>query len=148
MQALAALCVRRPVFASVLILSVVAVSFKKKTQMGVERLPNVDIPTITVTTRLPGAAPEQVESEITDKIEEAVNTISGIDQLNSNSAEGISQVIVTFRLDKDADVAAQDVRDRVNRILPLLPRTITQPTIEKQDPDAQPILTLALTAKK
>ena len=87
-------------------------------------VPNVDIPTITVTTRLPGAAPEQIESEITDKIEEAVNTISGIDQLNSNSAEGISQVIVTFRLDKDADVAAQDVRDRVNRILPLLPRTI------------------------
>ena len=111
-------------------------------------MPNVDFPTITVTTRLPGAAPEQVESEITDKVEEAVNTISGIDQLNSNSAEGISQVIVTFRLEKNADVAAQEVRDRVNRILPLLPRTITQPTIEKQDPDAQPILTMALTADK
>jgi HAE1 family hydrophobic/amphiphilic exporter-1 len=148
MQALAALCVRRPVFASVLILSLVVVGLFAFTQLGVDRLPNVDIPTITVTTRLPGAAPEQVESEITDKIEEAVNTISGIDQLNSNSAEGISQVIVTFFLDKDADIAAQDVRDRVNRILPLLPRTITQPTIEKQDPDAQPILTMALTANK
>jgi multidrug efflux pump subunit AcrB len=148
MQALAALCVRRPVFASVLILSLVVVGLFAFTQLGVDRMPNVDIPTITVTTRLPGAAPEQVESEITDKIEEAVNTISGIDQLSSNSAEGISQVIVTFRLDKDADVAAQDVRDRVNRILPLLPRTIDQPTIEKQDPDAQPILTMALTANK
>src|SRR5688572_25304736 len=148
MQALAALCVRRPVFASVLILSLVVVGVFAFTQLGVDRMPNVDIPTITVTTRLPGAAPEQVESEITDKIEEAVNTISGIDQLSSNSAEGISQVVVTFRLDKDAGVAAQDVRDRVNRVLPLLPRTITQPTIEKQDPDAQPILTLALTAKK
>jgi HAE1 family hydrophobic/amphiphilic exporter-1 len=148
MQALAALCVRRPVFASVLILSLVVVGFFAFTQLGVDRMPNVDIPTITVTTRLPGAAPEQVESEITDKIEEAVNTISGIDQLSSNSAEGISQVVVSFRLDKDADVAAQDVRDRVNRILPLLPRTIDQPTIEKQDPDAQPILTMALTAGK
>jgi HAE1 family hydrophobic/amphiphilic exporter-1 len=148
MQALAALCVRRPVFASVLILSLVVVGIFAFGQLGVDRMPNVDIPTITVVTRLPGAAPEQVESEITDKIEEAVNTISGIDQLSSNSAEGISQVVVSFRLDKDAGVAAQDVRDRVNRILPLLPRTIDQPTIEKQDPDAQPILTMALTADK
>ena len=86
MQALAALCVRRPVFASVLILSLVVVGVFAFTQLGVDRLPNVDIPTITVTTRINGAAPEQIESEITDKIEEAVNTISGIDQLNSNSA--------------------------------------------------------------
>ncbi len=148
MQALAALCVRRPVFASVLILSLIVVGSFAFAQLGVDQMPNVDIPTITVTTRLPGAAPEQVESEITDKVEEAVNTISGIDQLSSNSAEGISQVVVTFNLEKDADVAAQEVRDRVNRILPLLPRTITQPTIEKQDPDSQPILTMALTADK
>jgi hydrophobic/amphiphilic exporter-1 (mainly G- bacteria), HAE1 family len=148
MQALAALCVKRPVFASVLILSFIVVGFFSFQQLGVDRMPNVDIPTITVTTRLPGAAPEQVESEITDKVEEAVNTISGIDQLSSNSAEGISQVVVTFRLDKNADIAAQEVRDRVNRIMPLLPRTITQPTIEKQDPDAQPILTMALTAEQ
>ena len=148
MQALAALCVRRPVFASVLILSLVVVGGSALTRLGLDLMPNIDIPTITVTTRLPGAAPEQVESEITDKVEEAVNTISGIDQLNSNSAEGISQVVVSFLLEKDADIAAQEVRDRVNRILPLLPRTITQPIIEKQDPDAQPIFTLALTADK
>jgi HAE1 family hydrophobic/amphiphilic exporter-1 len=148
MQALAALCVRRPVFASVLILSLVVVGGSALTRLGVDLMPNIDIPTITVTTRLPGAAPEQVESEITDKVEEAVNTISGIDQLNSNSAEGISQVVVSFLLEKDADIAAQEVRDRVNRILPLLPRTITQPIIEKQDPDAQPIFTLALTADR
>jgi HAE1 family hydrophobic/amphiphilic exporter-1 len=146
MQWLAELCVRRPVFASVLILSLVVVGAFAFGQLGVDRLPQVDFPTVTVTTRLPGAAPEQVESEVTDKVEEAVNTISGIDQLNSNSAEGISQVIVTFRLEKNADVAAQEVRDRINRILPLLPRTITQPTIEKQDPDAAPILTIAVSA--
>ena len=148
MQALAALCVRRPVFASVLILSLVVVGGFAFGQLGLDLMPNVDIPAVTITTRLPGAAPEQVESEITDKIEEAVNTISGIDQLNSNSAEGISQVVVTFLLDKNGDVAAQEVRDRVNRILPLLPRTIQQPTIEKQDPDSQPVFTMALTADR
>ncbi|HEY7445298.1 MAG TPA: efflux RND transporter permease subunit [Vicinamibacterales bacterium] len=148
MQWLAELCVRRPVFASVLILSLTVVGAFAFMQLGVDRMPNVDIPTVAVTTRLPGAAPEQVETEVTDKIEEAVNTISGIDQLSSNSAEGISQVIVMFRLDKSADVAAQEVRDRINRILPFLPRTIEQPTIEKQDPDAAPILTMAVTAKK
>jgi HAE1 family hydrophobic/amphiphilic exporter-1 len=148
MQWLAELCVRRPVFASVLILSFVVVGVFAFFQLGIDRLPQVDFPTVTVTTRLPGAAPEQVESEVTDKVEEAVNTISGIDQLNSNSAEGISQVIVTFRLEKNADVAAQEVRDRINRILPQLPRTILQPTIEKQDPDAAPILIIAVTAKK
>ncbi len=148
MQALAALCVRRPVFASVLILSLVVVGLFALTRLGLDLMPNIDIPTITVTTRLPGAAPEQVETEITDKIEEAVNTISGIDQLSSNSAEGISEVSVAFFLEKNADVAAQEVRDRVNRILPLLPRTIEQPTIEKRDPDAQPIFTLALTGNR
>jgi HAE1 family hydrophobic/amphiphilic exporter-1 len=148
MQWLAELCVRRPVFASVLILSLTVVGAFAFGQLGVDRLPTVDFPTVTVTTRLPGAAPEQVESEVTDKVEEAVNTISGIDQLSSNSAEGISQVVVTFRLEKNADVAAQEVRDRINRILPLLPRTITQPTIEKQDPDAQPIMTMAVSANK
>ena len=148
MQWLAELCVRRPVFASVLILSLVVVGAFAFGQLGVDRLPQVDFPTVTVTTRLPGAAPEQVESEVTDKVEEAVNTISGIDQLSSNSAEGISQVIVTFNLEKSADIAAQEVRDRINRILPQLPRTILQPTIEKQDPDAAPVLTLAVSAKK
>src|SRR5262245_19396157 len=132
MQWLAEICVRRPVFASVLILSLLVVGIFSFGQLGLDRLPNVDIPTITVTTRLPGAAPEQVETEVTDKVEEAVNTISGIDTLNSNSAEGVSVVTVSFRLEKNADIAAQEVLDRVNRILPVLPRTITQPTIEKQ----------------
>jgi HAE1 family hydrophobic/amphiphilic exporter-1 len=146
MQWLAALCVRRPVFASVLILALTVVGVFSFTQLGIDQFPNVDIPVALVTTRLPGAAPEQVESEVTDKIEEAVNTISGIDTLTSTSSEGVSQVVVSFRLEKDADVATQEVRDRVNRILPLLPRTITQPVIEKRDPDAAPVLTIALTA--
>jgi HAE1 family hydrophobic/amphiphilic exporter-1 len=146
MQWLAALCVRRPVFASVLILSLTVIGVFSFTQLGIDQFPNVDIPVALVTTRLPGAAPEQIESEVTDKIEEAVNTINGIDTLTSTSSEGVSQVVVSFRLEKNADVATQEVRDRINRILPLLPRTITQPVIEKRDPDAAPVLTVALTA--
>jgi hydrophobic/amphiphilic exporter-1 (mainly G- bacteria), HAE1 family len=148
MQWLAALCVRRPVFASVLILSLTVVGLFSFTRLGIDQFPVVDLPTILVTTRLPGAAPEQVESEVTDKIEEAVNTISGIDTLTSTSSEGVSLVVVSFQLEKNADVATQEVRDKVNRVLPLLPRTITQPTVEKRDPDAQPVLTIALTADK
>src|SRR5262245_25355971 len=148
MQWLAALCVRRPVFASVLILSLTVIGAFAFLQLGVDRYPKVDFPTVVVTTVQPGAAPEQIETEITDKIEEAVNTISGIDTLASTSSEGISQVIVGFVLEKDGDVAAQEVRDKVNGALPLLPKTIQQPRVDKFDPDAAPVLSLALTANK
>src|SRR4029078_6389023 len=148
MQWLAAISVKRPVFASVLILSLTIVGAFAFTQLGVDRFPKVDFPTVVVTTRLPGAAPEEVDTEITDKSEEAVNTSSAIDELRSTSSEGVSQVIISFLLEKDADVAAQEVRDRVNRVLPLPPKTIQQPTVEKFDPDAAPVLTLAVSAKK
>src|SRR5476651_2060009 len=148
MQWLAALCVKRPVFATVLILSLTVIGAFSFTRLGVDRFPKIDFPTITVTTVQPGAAPEQIETEITDKIEEAVNTISGIDDLRSVSSEGISQVIVSFLLDKDTDVAAQEVRDRVNGVLPRLPKTIQQPRVDKMDPDAAPVLSLALSAKQ
>ncbi len=148
MQWLAAISVKRPVFASVLILSLTVIGAFAFTRLGLDRFPKVDFPTIVVTTRLPGAAPEEVETEVTDKIEEAVNTISAIDELRSTSAEGVSLVVVSFLLEKDADIAAQEVRDRVNRVLPLLPKTIQQPTVEKFDPDAAPVLTLAVSAKK
>ena len=147
MQWLAALCVKRPVFATVLILSLTVIGVFSFTRLGVDRFPKIDFPTITVTTIQPGAAPEQIETEITDKIEEGVNTISGIDDLRSISSEGISQVIISFLLDKDTDTAAQEVRDRVNSVLPQLPKTIQQPRVEKMDPDAAPVLSLALSAK-
>src|SRR5216110_2612354 len=109
MQWLAALCVKRPVFASVLILSLTVIGIFSFTRLGIDRFPKIDFPTVLVTTVQPGGAPEQIETEITDKIEEAVNTISGIDELRSVSSEGISQVIITFTLDKDANVGAQEV---------------------------------------
>src|SRR3954470_10635345 len=146
MQWLAALCVKRPVFASVLILSLTVVGAFAFTLLGVDRFPKIDFPTVIVTTVQPGAAPEQIETEISDKIEEAVNTISGIDELRSISSEGVSQVMISFLLEKDPDVAGQEVRDKVNGALPLLPKTIDQPRVDRFDPDAAPVLSLALTA--
>src|SRR5437762_3158515 len=148
MQWLAALCVKRPVFATVLILSLTVIGAFSFTRLGVDRFPKVDFPTVLITTVQPGAAPEQIETEITDKIEEAVNTISGIDELRSASSEGVSQVIITFLLDKNIDVAAQEVRDKVNGVLPQLPKTIQQPRVDRMDPDASPVMSLALTADK
>src|SRR4051812_6646333 len=148
MQKLAELCVRRPVFASVLTLMLVVIGWFSYFRLGVDRFPKVDFPTITVTTRLPGAAPEELETEVTDKIEEAVNTISGIDELRSTTSEGVSQVFITFLLEKDINVAAQEVRDKVNSALPNLPKEIDLPTVEKLDPDAAPILAISLSAPK
>jgi hydrophobic/amphiphilic exporter-1 (mainly G- bacteria), HAE1 family len=148
MQWLAALSVRRPVFATVVILSLTVVGAFSFTRLGVDRFPKVDFPTVVVTTIQPGAAPEQIETEITDKIEEAVNTISGIDELRSTSSEGVSIVFISFLLDKNSDVAAQEVRDKVNGVLPLLPRNIDQPRVEKFDPDAAPVLSIAVTSNR
>ena len=145
MQKLAELCIRRPVFATVLVLALVVVGFFAYNQLGVDRFPKVDFPFVVITTTLPGAAPEEMETEVTDKIEEAVNTISGIDQLISTSSDGVSLVQIQFALEKDPDVAAQEVRDKINRILADLPKDSDPPIIEKLDPDADPVISIALS---
>ncbi|HLT30504.1 MAG TPA: efflux RND transporter permease subunit [Myxococcaceae bacterium] len=144
MQWLANISVRRPVFATVLILFLSVLGVAGYVQLGVDRFPKVDIPTVVVVTALPGSSPREVETEITERIEEAVNTISGIDNLLSNTSEGLSTVIIQFVLEKDVDAGVQEVRDKVNGIIPDLPRDIIQPVIQKFDPDAAPVLTLAL----
>src|ERR1700674_3471007 len=148
MQWLAELSVKRPVFATVLILSLTVIGAFSLIRLGVDRYPKVDIPTVLITTVQPGAAPEQIETEVTDKIEEAVNTISGIDELRSTSSEGVSIVTVGFLLEKDGDIPAQEVRDKVNGVLPLLHKTIQQPRVDRFDPDSAPVLSLALTANR
>ena len=148
MQWLAAISVKRPVFASVIILVFVVVGVLGYSRLPVDRFPKIDFPTVSIVTRQDGATPKEIETEITDKIEEAVNTVAGIDELRSISSEGISQVLVTFVLEKNIDVAAQEVRDRIARIIPELPEDVDAPIIEKLDPDAAPILNLALVADK
>jgi hydrophobe/amphiphile efflux-1 (HAE1) family protein len=144
MQWLAEICVKRPIFATVLSLVVLVVGWASYKQLGLDQFPKVDLPYVAVTTRLPGASPADVETEITDKIESAINTISGIDELRSVSSEGVSQVIVGFELEKDVSAAAADVRDKVSSVLADLPAGIDPPLVAKSDPDAQPILYLAL----
>ena len=146
MQWLAEICVKRPVFATMLILSLVVVGAFSFLNLGVDLFPKVDFPTITVTVVNPGASPQEIESEITEKIEEAVNTVSGIDELRSTSIEGISQVFVQFVLEKNVNVAAQEVENRVQSAIPNLPDTAERPTVQKLDSDAAPVLRIVVSA--
>jgi multidrug efflux pump subunit AcrB len=148
MQKLAEICVRRPVFATMLILSLTVVGVFSFSTLGVDLFPKIDLPTITITVVNPGAGPQEIETEITDKVEAAVNTISGIDELRSTSVEGVSQVFVTFLLDKNVDVAAQEVRDKVGLITGDLPETAEEPIIQKLDTDAAPVVRIAVSANK
>ncbi|MDR3698611.1 MAG: efflux RND transporter permease subunit [Candidatus Sulfopaludibacter sp.] len=148
MHALAQLCVRRPVFATMLILSLMVVGIFSYFSLGVDLFPKVDIPTVLVTIANPGASPEEIETEITKKVEDTVNTISQVDEVRSTSSEGQSLVIITFLLSKNGDVAAQEVQNKVNLIVPQLPQTAKQPVIQKFDPDAAPILQVAVSAPR
>jgi len=146
MKWLAELSVRRAVLASVLVISMVFLGLFSYFRLNLERWPNVDFPIVVVSTRVPGASPEEVESDVTEKVESAVNTISGLDTLSSTSAEGFSQVVVQFVLEKDIEVASQEVRDKINGILPNLPSGIDPPVVSKVDPGAVPVITLAVSA--
>ena len=146
MQWLAEICVKRPVFATMLVMSLVVVGAFSFFSLGVDLFPKIDFPTITVTVANPGSSPQEIETEITDKVEEAVNTISGIDELRSSSIEGVSQVFVQFVLEKDVNVAAQEVENRVQTVIPNLPETAKQPTVQKLDTDAAPVLRISVSA--
>ncbi|MFN2576565.1 MAG: efflux RND transporter permease subunit [Pyrinomonadaceae bacterium] len=148
MQKLAEICVRRPVFATMLILSLTVVGLFSFRSLGVDLFPKIDLPTITVTVVNPGASPQEIETEITDKVEGAVNTISSIDELRSTSVEGVSQVFITFLLEKNADVAAQEVRNKVDLIVNELPETAETPIVQKLDTDATPVLRIAVSAPR
>jgi hydrophobic/amphiphilic exporter-1 (mainly G- bacteria), HAE1 family len=145
MQRIAEICIRRPVFAAMLILALVVVGATAYRDLGVDRLPSVDLPTVTVRTSLPGASPEEVETEISQPIEEAVNSIEGIEELRSISGQGQSIVLVTFSLDRSIDAAAQDVRDRVAAAIRRLPDDAETPIVSKFDNDSNPVLTLAMS---
>ena len=148
MQKLAQICIQRPVFATMLILALVVLGFSSYIKLGVDLFPKIEFPTVTITTTLRGASPEEVETQVTRRIEEAVNTTSGIDELRSISAEGVSLVFVTYVLEKDPDVAAQEVRDKVAAVVRDLPKDVDQPVIEKISTDASPVITVAIAAQR
>jgi len=145
---LADLCIRRPVFATMLNVLLLIVGWASFRELGVDQIPNVELPIITVTTTLRGASPEEVETSVTKPIEEIINTVEALDELSSSSREGISQVTATFLLSRNRDLAAQDVRDKVNSILARLPPSIDPPVVDKFEVDAVPVLTVAVSGSR
>jgi hydrophobe/amphiphile efflux-1 (HAE1) family protein len=143
MQWLSNIAVRRPVFATVLILVLVVVGVVGYTSLGVDKFPNVDFPIITIVTPYPGASPGAVETDVSQKVEEAVNTVSGLDTLTSTSTEGVSLVIAQFDLEVDISKAAQDISEHLATILRDLPPGV-RPEVRKADPDSAPVLVLAV----
>ena len=143
---IAEICVRHPVFATMLTACLVVLGVNSYRELGVDLNPRVEFPTVSITTILRGAGPEEVESSVTKIIEEAVNTISGIDELRSQTIEGVSRISVMFVPERDLADAAQDVRERVSAVLSQLPQEIELPLIEKRDPDAWPIMTITVSS--
>jgi hydrophobic/amphiphilic exporter-1 (mainly G- bacteria), HAE1 family len=147
-QKLAEVCIRRPVFATMLILALVVIGAAAYLQLGVDRFPAVDIPQIRVRATLPGSAPEEMETEVAQRLEEAVNTIEGLDELRSISGPGAAVLAANFKLERDVDVAAQDVRDRISAVLFELPPELDPPVVAKFDNESTPVLTVALSGDR
>ena len=141
-------CIRRPVFATMLNLLLVVVGWFAYDRLGVEQVPNVELPIITVTTTLRGASPEEVETSVTKPLEEIINTAEGIEELSSSSREGVSTITAQFYLERNRDQAAQDVRDKVNSIRARLPAAAETPIIDKFEVDASPVMTVAVSAPR
>ncbi|MBM4256439.1 MAG: efflux RND transporter permease subunit [Deltaproteobacteria bacterium] len=142
------ICIRRPVFATMLVVSLVVLGLASFRTLGVDIYPKVDFPTVTVTTRLEGASPEEIESQITKRVEEAINTISGLDELRSTTIEGQSQIYASFVLEKDIETAANEVREKVSTVLRDFPPGTDPPVIERFDPDASPIMAIVVSCAR
>lgn len=142
---LSEICVRRPVFATMLVSACVAMGALSFGKLGVDQFPDVELPVVTVVTRMPGASPEEVESQVSEIIESAVSTIEGIDELRSTSREGLSTVNINFLLSRDRDQATQDVRDKVAAALSRLPEDVEPPVVTRFDTTAIPVLTLVVS---
>ncbi|MDT8369288.1 MAG: efflux RND transporter permease subunit [Longimicrobiales bacterium] len=138
--------ISRPVLATVVTLSIILTGAIGYLNLPVRELPDVEFPIVSVTTILPGASPEVVETEVTELLEEEINTIEGIKTLTSVSADNTSIITAEFELDRDVDLALQDVRAKVSRIRGELPDDVDDPVIDKLDPEASPIIWLPVRA--
>lgn len=148
MQTLAEVCIRRPIFALMLILALVVAGSAGYARLNVDRSPSVDLPTIYINTSLPGASPVEVESLVAQPLEQNLNTIEGIREMRSISSMGRSFVILTFELDRDPNTAAEDVRNRVAGTLAELPAEVDPPQVSKFDVDSSPIMSLAMSGDR
>src|SRR5512139_1841828 len=138
--------IANPVMAVMVMLAFVVLGVFSYQRLAVDQFPNIDLPTVVVQMDYPGASPEIVESEVTKKVEEAVNTVAGISTLSSRSYEGTAIVIVEFNLDVDGRKAAEDVREKVAGIRPNLRDEVKEPRISRFDPASQPVFNVAILA--
>lgn len=145
---LSGLCIRRPVFTTMLTALPIVLGIFSYFRLGVDLQPKLDLPFVFITTTLRGASVEEVETQVTRPLEEAVNTIEGIDELRSITTEGVSRVFIRFLLSKSPDVAAQEVQNKVNAMVSQLPRGVTLPVIDKFDEDASPVITVVVSGKR
>ncbi len=145
---LSEICIRRPVFTWVLVGIPVVMGAVSYFELSVDLFPKVDFPVVSVTANLPGTSPQEMETSITRHIEEAVNTVSGVDELQSTVREGVTTVVARFVLEKDGDVAAQEVRDKLSSIMKLLPDGIETPLVDKFDLDASPIMSVGVSGRR
>ncbi|MEP6848883.1 MAG: efflux RND transporter permease subunit, partial [Acidobacteriota bacterium] len=146
MQWLAEICVHRPVFATVIVLFLTVVGGFSFFTLGVDRFPKIDLPTITVSTNNTGAAPAEMENEVTDVLEGALNTVPGIDEMRSTSSRNSSNITMTFALEKDPDQAYQEVQQKISTVVNRLPEAADPPVARKSDPDSQPVLQYVVSA--
>jgi HAE1 family hydrophobic/amphiphilic exporter-1 len=147
-MSLSELCIRRPVFTWVLVFVPVVLGIVSYFELGVDLFPKVDFPVISISAAFPGASAEEMESSVTKPLEEALNTISGIDELRSTTREGSTTVVVRFVLEKNGDVGAQEARDKISSISRILPEGMETPLVNKFDLDAAPIITLGVSGKR
>jgi len=136
--------IKRPIFATVIVLSLVVLGVFSYRHLSVEMFPNVEFPVISVVTQFPGASPETVERELSKRIEEGVNQVAGVKHVFSTSREGVSTVVVEFRLEEKVNDSAQEVRAKVASIRGTLPKGIEEPVIQKLDFNATPVASLAV----
>ncbi len=148
MQTLAEICIRRPVFACMLVLALVVTGATGYVRLNVDRSPAVDLPTIFVRTSLPGASPVEMESLVAQPLEQNINTVEGINEMRSICGVGRAFIIVRFNLDRDPNSAAEDVRNRVSGALAELPDDVLPPQVSKFDVDSAPVLTLAMSGDR
>lgn len=139
--------VKYPVFTLMMMLCLLVLGLASWQRMGVEEFPNVDFPFVVVYTTYPGASPETIESEITQKLEEQINTISGLKQVISQSSEGLSTIIVEFNLDVSSTVAAQDIRDKISSVTAQFRDEIQDPIVERYDPTANAVMSIVFESK-
>ena len=145
---LSEICVERPVFAFMLVMFLVVLGVSSFTQLGVDLFPRSDPATVNVKVELPGASPEEVTSQVVMPLEEAIASVSGVDEMQARVSEGTANITVTFVLERNISDASDDVREKVSGAMRNLPPNVLQPIVMKVDPDSEPVITLVMSGKR